>query len=114
MVEFDLDKVNELLQQLEGLPKVREITDLIKRLEKEKEKLVAVDTTGAPTPVKEAVTTQPNISRSNKLQRYWRYIKLIRDNFPNLSVAEIRKQFSVRREGLKVEIPDAVWQNPSP
>ena len=114
MVKFELEKLDELLQKLEELPRIKEISILVKRLEKEKEKLVAVDTATAPTPVKEPVTTQPNISRSNKLQRYWRYIKLIRDNFPNLTVAEIRRQFTVRREGLEVEIPDAVWQNPSP
>jgi len=112
MAEFDLDKVNELLQQLGELPRIKEITELQKRLEKEKEKLGARAPTVAPTP-KEKIT-KPNISRSNKLQRYWRYVKLIRDNFPNLSVKEIRKQLTLRTRGQKTKIPDVIWQNPSP
>ncbi|MCH7561365.1 MAG: hypothetical protein IIC67_08395, partial [Thaumarchaeota archaeon] len=57
---------------------------------------------------------QANQSRSIKLKKYHRYIKLIRNNFPNLDHSTIRKQFSKRREGIDVSIPDAVWQNPSP
>ena len=55
-----------------------------------------------------------NQSRSIKLKKYHRYIKLVRNSFPELSHAEIRKQFSNRRRNKEVSIPDVVWQNPSP
>ncbi len=55
-----------------------------------------------------------NQIRSAKQKRYWRYVKLIRDNFPDLKTSEIRKQLKERRRGNKVNISDAIWQNPSP
>ena len=55
-----------------------------------------------------------NLIRSSKLKKYHRYLRLIRDNFPNLTYGKIRKEFSKRKQGSKAEIPDAVWQNPSP
>ena len=55
-----------------------------------------------------------NLSRTNKLKKYHRYIRLIRNNFPELSYSDIRKQFSRRKQGNEVSIPDVIWQNPSP
>lgn len=52
--------------------------------------------------------------RSSSLKKYHRYIRMIRDNFPDLEYLDIRKQFAKRRRGDSVTIPDAVWQNPSP
>lgn len=57
---------------------------------------------------------KPKRSRSKSLEKYHRYIRLIRDNFPNLSYGEIRRLFSLRKQGKQVSIPDVVWQNPSP
>ena len=63
---------------------------------------------------KDAKRIQANKSRSSKQKKYWRYIKLIRDNFPDLSTNEIRSQLKKRRQGDEVKIQDAIWQNPSP
>ena len=112
MVEFDPNKLDELLQVLKDLPRIKEIIALKKRLAKEKEKLIPKEP-GVAVP-KEVIEAIANVKRSSKLQKYWRYIKLIRDNFPDLKVNQIRKQFAQRREGFEVNIPDAVWQNPSP
>ena len=109
MVDFTLDKLDQLLRTLQGLPRLREVNALKKRLEKEKIKL--------EKPIKPIITkpkVNANRNRSIKLQRYWRYVKLIRDNFPNLSVIEIRKQLTLKTQGQETKIPDAVWQNPSP
>ena len=107
MVDFNINKLNELLNQLKGL-RIKEAVSLRKRLEKEKIKLI-------PKEVLKLERTQSvNIKRSSKLQRYWRYVKLIRDNFPNLKTNEIRKQLKQRQQGQQVDISDAVWQNPSP
>ena len=107
MVEFSINKLNELLASLKGL-RIKEAVSLRKRLEKEKIKLI-------PTEVRKVERIQSaNIKRSSKLQRYWRYVKLIRDNFPDNTVKEIRKQLTVRQQGQETDIPDAVWQNPSP
>ena len=57
---------------------------------------------------------KPKRSRSKSLEKYHRYIRLIRDNFPNLSYGEIRRLFSLRKQGKQVSIPDVIWQNPSP
>jgi len=106
MVKFSINKLNELLKSLKGL-RIKEAVSLRKRLEKEKIKLV-------PEVVKVERIQSVNVKRSSKLQRYWRYVKLIRDNFPDNSVKEIRKQLTVRQQGQETDIPDAVWQNPSP
>ena len=106
MVEFSINKLNELLNSLKGL-RIKEAVSLRKRLEKEKIKLV-------PEVVKVERIQSANVKRSSKLQRYWRYVKLIRDNFPDNTVKEIRKQLTVRQQGQETDIPDAVWQNPSP
>ena len=107
MVEFSLNKLNELLGSLKGL-RIKEAVLLRKRLEKEKEKLVPKEV------LKVERIQSANVKRSSKLQRYWRYVKLIRDNFPDLKTNKIRKQLKERQQGQQVEIPDAVWQNPSP
>jgi hypothetical protein len=53
-------------------------------------------------------------TRSVALKKYHRYIRLIRDNFPHYSYLEIRREFAKRRKNKESNIPDAVWQNPSP
>jgi len=108
-VDFTLDKLDQLLRTLKDLPRLREVQALKKRLQQEKKKI--------EKPI-QPITPKPKINanrnRSIKLQRYWRYVKLIRDNFPNLSVKEIRQQLTRRQQGQPSKIPDAVWQNPSP
>ena len=107
MVEFSINKLNELLDSLKGL-RIKEAVSLRKRLEKEKSKLIPKEV------LKVERIQNANVKRSSKLQRYWRYVKLIRDNFPDLKTNKIRKQLKQRQQGQQVEIPDAVWQNPSP
>jgi len=107
MVKFSINKLNELLGSLKGL-RIKEAVSLRKRLEKEKSKLIPKEA------LKVERVQSSNVKRSSKLQRYWRYVKLIRDNFPNLKTNEIRKQLKERQQGQEVNIPDAVWQNPSP
>ena len=117
MVEFTLDKVNELLRQLKGLPKIKEISLLKKRLQKEKVKLspVAVAT---PAEVAKQVATakaSANLKRSLKQKRNWRYTKLIFDFVGDeFSLKQIRKEIAKKRKGETSRIPDAVFQNPSP
>ena len=109
MVKFDLDKLSKLLDSLKGIPNIKEVKDLRKRLQKEQQKI-----TKTATPAPAVPTVDVNVRRSTKLQRYWRYVKLIRDNFPNLKTNEIRSQLKQRQQGQEVDIPDAIWQNPSP
>jgi predicted ester cyclase len=52
--------------------------------------------------------------KASKLRKYHRYLRMIRDNFPDLTYSQIRTQFAKRKRGDEVSIPDAVWQNPSP
>jgi len=89
MVSFNLDKLKEQLENLKQLPNIKEVV--------------------APTPT---VTKGEKISVA--LKKHFRYLRLIRDNFPDLTFTQIRKEFSRRRKGLESDIPDAVWQNPSP
>lgn len=100
-----------LREQLNAL-KIFPNNTLVKKLRKQiKDKLIKFE---QKEKKKEDITAKANQSRSQKLKKYHRYIKLIRNNFPNLQHSQIRKQFSQRRQGKDVSIPDAVWQNPSP
>jgi len=106
MVKFDIDKLTDILNSLKELPNIREVRQLRKRLKKEEQKFKVSKKLAKVT--KKVPSTRPA-----KLQRYWRYVKLIRDNFPKLKTNEIRKQLKQRRKGQDVSIPDAIWQNPS-
>lgn len=110
MTDFTLDKLNTILDQLKGI-RIKEAVILRQRLEKEKQKLTP-QKTEIKIP-KEQIKESANQKRSSKLSRYWRYVKLIRDRFPNLTTIEIRKQLKIRQQGQKTKIPDAIWQNPS-
>ena len=78
-MDITIDKLDAILDQLKGI-RIKEVLSLRKRLEKEKQKL-------APKEIEIKIPKEKlsaNQKRSSKLSRYWRYVKLIRDNFPNL------------------------------
>lgn len=111
-----IEDKHKLLAQLDALKifpnnkLVRELKNKIKikldRLEKiENNKLITRNVD---------LKIKADLSRSSKLQKYHHYLRLIRDNFPELDYSTIRSQFSKRKQGTEVSIPDAIWQNPSP
>jgi len=105
MAKESKEKLLEHLDALKNFPNNK----LVKQLRQQiKTKIERLETT--PVPVSKNI----NLSRSSKLKIYHKYIRLIRDNFPDLTHAEIRKQFAKRRNQEDVSISDAVWQNPSP
>ena len=97
----DRKKLLEQLDALKIFPNTKLVKELRQQIKKKLEK-------------KQPKQSIPSQSRSIKLKKYHRYIKLVRNSFPELSHAEIRKQFSKRRSGKDVRIPDVIWQNPSP
>ena len=100
----------KLLEQLDAL-KVFPNNKLVKQLRKQiQDKLSSLEV----SKVKTEIPVNANLSRSKGLKQYHRYMRLIRNNFPNLKYSEIRKQFALRKQGQGSDIPDAVWQNPSP
>jgi hypothetical protein len=112
MVSFDLIKVREQIESLKNLPNIKEVIALRKRLQSEL-KILEVD---KESRIK--VTEFSKISRAQKisktLKKRFRYLRLIRNQFPEISWLELRREFSRREKGLDSEIPDVVWQNPSP
>jgi len=111
MVSFDLDKLKAQLENLKLLPNIKEVVALRKRLRRELEKSVPTPKAVISTP---AVVRSRNQKISSGLKKHFRYLRLIRDNFPDVNFVELRKQFSRRKKGLETQIPDAIWQNPSP
>lgn len=111
MISIELDKINSILEQLKGL-KIPEAVSLRKRLTKEKQTIQAKEES------KIEITEFPKITRAQKISRTlkkrFRYLRLIRNQNPELSWLEIRREFSRREKGLDSKIPDVVWQNPSP
>ena len=112
MVSFDANKVLESLESLKNLPNVKEVVALRKRLEKQlgifekqqESKVDVIEFTG--------LTRGQKISQT--LKKRFRYLRLIRNQFPEISWLDLRREFSRREKGLDTEIPDVVWQNPSP
>jgi hypothetical protein len=111
MIDIELDKINSILDQLKDL-KIKEAVSLRKRLVKEKLSLKVKEET------KIIVTEFPKITKGQKISRTlkkrFRYLRLIRNQFPEISWLELRREFSRREKGLDSKIPDVVWQNPSP
>ena len=104
------EQKQKLLDRLEALkifPRNKHVKALEEQIRKKLDKS-QITTEFIPTQKK------PNTVRSSKLRKYHRYIRMIRDSFPNLKYSDIRKQFSEKRKGLESDIPDVIWQNPSP
>ena len=102
----------KLLEQLDALkifPKNKLVKTLQKQIKNKLAKLERKKSTIVQKPKK-----NPNQARSGKLKRYHNYIRQIRNNFPDLSYNQIRSQFAKRKQSQQVDIPDVVWQNPSP
>ena len=113
MSSEDKKKLLEQLDALKIFPKnklvrelQRQIKNKLERLEKRKEIKLVSSTINA--------IAKANLSRATKLRKYHHYVRLIRNNFPDLDYSTIRKQFSERKLGTQVSIPDVIWQNPSP
>ncbi len=105
---------NKLLKRL-GALKLFPNNNLVRQIRKQvKKKLQRVEKKAVIPVVPVDARAVANAARSTKLQKHHRYIRLIRNNFPNISYLKIRQQFSKRKKGQDVSISDAVWQNPSP
>ena len=112
MVSLDANKVREQLENLKNLPNLKEVVALRKRFTRELERLLKKEETKVEVTVFPKTTRAEKISRS--LKKQFNYLRQIRNNFPDISWLELRREFSRRRKGLDSKIPDAVWQNPSP
>ena len=82
------DKLLEQLNALKIFPNNKLVRALRKQLQTKLDKVESI-----PTVTK----VNPNIVRANKLKRYHNYIRQIRNNFPDLTYNQIRKQFAKRR-----------------
>jgi len=114
LVEFDKDKLDELLRLLGSVPKIKEVKQLSKRLQKEKQKLVPKQ-----KPIKDEISIRQrkqiaNQKRSAKQKRNFRFARQIRNFFPEMSILEIRREIAKRKKGKRSSIPEAAFQNPSP
>lgn len=107
MADIPIDKLDKILDELSGL-RIKEAVSLRKRLQKEKQRLIPRESY-----IKPVDYVSVNQKRSSKLKRYWRYIKLIRDNYPDYTTNQIRTQLKQRKQDGNSDIPDAIWQNPS-
>lgn len=113
MVNFTIDKVNEILAQLKGL-RIKEAVSLRKRLQKEKQKLVPKIKEPVASVSASAQKQIANNKRSIKQKRNFRFARQIRNFFPEMSILDIRREIAKRKRGEPSSIPDAVFQNPSP
>ncbi len=116
-LEEKRNKLNEQLEALKLFPVNNQIKILRSRINRqleaiaEKERLEAIEV----LPTTEELEEVSNIARGKKLRRHHRFIRMIKDTFyPDMKYREIQKQLKKRKEGLKSEIPEAVWENPSP
>ena len=114
------EKKDKLLEQLEALnlfPDNNQVRILRARIDRqlqsiaERERLEEI----AVVPTREELKEVANIARGAKLRRHHRFIRMIKDTyFPKMKYREIQKELKKRKLGQKSEIPEAVWENPSP
>ena len=112
MVSLDVNKVREQLETLKDLPNLKEVVALRKRLQKELEILQVREESNIEVFEFTCLTRAQKISRT--LKKRFRYLRLIRNQFPEISWLDLRREFSRRQKGKDSQIPDVVWQNPSP
>jgi len=117
LVEFDKDKLDELLRLLGSVPKIKEVKQLSKRLQKEIRKIKTKAITTPKVSVEQR-RIEANQKRSTFMKGVWDYAKLIFDNYPQLrekfTIRDLFSQYFARRRGEDVSISDVFWQNPSP
>jgi len=64
---------------------------------------------------KQSRRTEANKNRSHKMKRTWNYFRAIVKNYPiNLSIKQLRSQFSKFKKGLETDVSEIIWRNPSP
>ena len=108
-------KILKLLKALDDFPNIQIVRQLRKQL---KDKVAKIESKerkrieGEKAKAKRSI--EASLSRSSKLKKYHHYIRLIRDNYPDIPYDDVRKQFKARKEGKEVSIPDASWEDPSP
>ncbi len=112
MVSLDANKVREQLERLKDLPNLKEVVALRKRLEQELEILERQEESNIEVIEFTGLSRAQKISRT--LKKRFRYLRLIRNQFPEISWLDLRREFSRREKGQESKIPDVVWQNPSP
>ena len=105
------EQKNKLLKRLDALklfPNNNEVRILRSRIQHQLERIEKQIADAIVIPIPKDVHVK-SPKRSSKLTKYWRYIRLIHDSFPNIPIPQIRKQYSKKRRGKKVSISDAVW-----
>ena len=112
MVSLDANKVREQLESLKDLPNLKEVVALRKRLEQELEILERQEESNIEVIEFTGLSRAQKISRT--LKKGFHYLRLIRNQFPEISWLDLRREFSRREKGQESKIPDVVWQNPSP
>jgi len=116
LVEFDKDKLDELLRLLGSVPKIKEVKQLSKRLQKEIRKIKTKSITTPKVSVEQR-RIEANQKRSTFMKGVWNYVKLVRDTYPELreqfTPRQMFSQFFARRRREDIEIGDVFWQNPS-
>ena len=112
MVSLDVNKVREQLETLKDLPNLKEVVALRKRLERELEIIEVREESRIEVFEFTDLTRAQKISRT--LKKRFRYLRLIRNQFPEIPWLDLRREFSRRQKGQDSQIPDVVWQNPSP
>ncbi len=112
MVSLDANKVREQLESLKDLPNLKEVVALRKRLEQELEILERQEESNIEVIEFTGLSRAQKISRT--LKKRFHYLRLIRNQFPEISWLDLRREFSRREKGQESKIPDVVWQNPSP
>ena len=112
MVSLDANKIREQIESLKDLPNLKEVIALRKRLTKELKSLSEKAESKIKVDDFTTLTRAEKISKT--LKKQFNYLRQIRNNFPDLTWLELRREFSRRRKGLDSKVPDAIWQNPSP
>lgn len=108
MTTFDKEKIIEQLESLKKFSQIKEVKALRQRLESELERLTPKEV------IKEVQKSNRGQKISKALTRHFRYLRLIRNNFPDLTWNQLRKEYSKKKKGQESTIQDFVWQNPSP
>ena len=112
----EIQKLKEQLTVLRLFPKRNQhVVQLRKQIKLKLKKLEQKLSTPAPVVDKVEKQRKANQSRSRAQKKRHQFIRLVHQQVKDeYSYSQVSHQLAVRRRQKQVEIPDVVWQNPSP
>jgi len=116
-IQNEIDSNKKEIEKLESFRQTKQVKQFLRHLFGEqsflRQKLDKLQKKKTISPEERQKTA--NVNRSQKMKRTWNYFRAIHENYDTgKSLRELRSEFSKTKRGLKSDVSDVIWRNPSP